>query len=157
MHDLDILRESSEDVWDYLNTAKQKTDNFQNRLDTYSPDSETITKLRDYKDKTVVIVFSAEWCTDCYQNVPIIAQLNNETGLEVLVFGHLKRDSKNNKRRWSVPPSPPEVDEFNVTKIPHIIVLNTRGQVLGEIVENPPKGKTLEEAMLDILDASSNL
>ena len=64
------------------------------------------------------------------------------------------RNSKNHGNRWSVPPSPSEVEEFDVQKIPLIIVLNAQGQVLGEIVENPPEKKTLEQSLLDILDAS---
>lgn len=154
MHNLEILRVGSEDVWDYLESSKVKTPKFQNRLGSYSLNPGTVEKLRDYVDKATIVIFSAEWCKDCHSNVPVMALLNRDTGLEVLVFGHLMRDSKNHGKRWSTPPSPPEVDEFNVIKIPLIIVLNTQGQVLGEIVENPPEGKTLEQALLNILEAS---
>jgi len=50
-----------------------------------------------------------------------------------------------------VPPSPPEVDEFSVPKIPLIVVLNKDGEKAGEIVENPPPGKTVEQALLAIM------
>jgi thiol-disulfide isomerase/thioredoxin len=115
---------------------------------------ETVDLQKKYVDKATVVVFSAEWCKDCHSNIPVLAQINRDVGLEVLVFGHLMRDSKNHGNRWSVPPSPPEVKEFNVIKIPLILVLNTQGQVLGEIVENPPEGKTLEQALLNILEAN---
>ena len=154
MHNIETLRTGSEDVWDYLESSKAKTPKFQNRLDSYRLNPETVDKLRKYVDKATIVVFSAEWCKDCYNNVPVLAHLNRDTGLEVLVFGHLMRNSKNHGNRWSVPPSPSEVEEFDVQKIPLIIVLNAQGQVLGEIVENPPENKTLEQSLLDILDAS---
>jgi hypothetical protein len=61
------------------------------------------------------------------------------------------RDAKSNTKKWAVPPSPPEVDEFNVAKIPYMIVLKKDGEKAGEIVENPPQGVTLEKALLDII------
>ena len=154
MHNLETLREGSEDVWDYLESSKAKTPKFQNNLDSYRLNPKTVDKLRKYVNKASVVIFSAEWCKDCYSNVPILAQLNRDTGFEVLVFGHLARDVKNPEKRWKVPPSPPEVKEFDVKKIPLITVLDVQGQVLGEIVENPPEGKTLEQALLNILEAS---
>jgi hypothetical protein len=44
-----------------------------------------------------------------------------------------------------------EVKEFDVVKIPLIVVLDRDGERVGEIVENPPPGKTVEGALLDIL------
>ena len=44
-----------------------------------------------------------------------------------------------------------EVKEFDVVKIPLIVVLNGDGEELGEIVENPPEGETLEESLFKIL------
>lgn len=36
-----------------------------------------------------------------------------------------------------------------------IAVFNTEGEMLSEIVENPPRGETLEKALLNILEAAS--
>ena len=62
------------------------------------------------------------------------------------------RDSKSNAKKWAVPPSPVEVEEFKVVKIPYIVVLDMRGVKRGEIVENPRPGLTLEEELLGILE-----
>ncbi len=67
------------------------------------------------------------------------------------------RDAKNPRpstadEKWKFPPSPPELKEFNVFNIPYIAVLNSRGDEVGAVIENPPKGKTLEETLLDILE-----
>jgi thiol-disulfide isomerase/thioredoxin len=99
----------------------------------------------------VVVVFSAEWCKDCRRNVPVLGLVAEATGLEVRVFGHLMREVKDSDERWSIPPSSPEVKEFNVIKIPLISVLDGNGEEIGEVVENPPEGQSLEEALLDIL------
>jgi hypothetical protein len=72
------------------------------------------------------------------------------------VFGHLKKGDRDAGELWEIPPSPPEVADFDVRKIPLIVVINHEGEVLGEIVENPPEGRTLEEAFLKILEAASD-
>ena len=153
MHDLDKIRASSEPVLEYVEACREKAPSLHEQYETYLLDEEVVTKIRCYVGRYLVVVFSAEWCPDCHRNVPVLALLSRETGLEVRVFGHLMRDSKNDKRRWRIPPNPPEVDDFDVVKIPHIAVLDMKGEVFGEIIENPPEGKTLEKALLDILEA----
>ena len=153
MHDLEKIRAASEPVLEYVEASKEKAPKFNEQIETYRLDEEAVTKIRCHSDRVVVAVFSAEWCPDCHRNVPILALLNREAGLEVRVFGHLMRDAKNEDRRWRIPPSPPEVDDFDVVKIPHIAVLDMNGEVIGEIIENPPEGKTLEQAILALLEA----
>lgn len=151
MHDLDKIRVSSESVLDYVEACREKAPRLYEQYETYRLDEEVVTKIRCHSDRVIVVVFSAEWCPDCHRNVPILALLNRETGLEVRVFGHLIRDAKKGSR-WRIPPSPPEVDDFDVVKIPHIAVIDMNGEVVGEIIENPPEGKTLEQALLDIFE-----
>ena len=153
MHDLDKIRVASEPVLEYMEDCGEKAARFHEQYETYLLDDEAVTKIQCHSGSVIVVVFSAEWCPDCHRNVPILALISREAGLEVRVFGHLMRDAKNNDRRWKIPPSPPEVDDFDVVKIPHIAVLDLKGDVVGEIIENPPGGKTLEQALLDILEA----
>ncbi len=75
------------------------------------------------------------------RNVPVLDLLAEATGLEVRVFGHIMRDAKSNTRKWAVPPSPPEVEEFNVAKIPLIVVLKKDGEKMGEISRKPAPGE----------------
>ena len=150
-YDLEAIRSNSESVVDYLKSSEEKTPRFAERKTTYKLDKETVEKIKAYAGSAVVIVFSAEWCPDCYRNVPVLGLLSEETGLEVRVFGHLMRNVKDPDERWAIPPSPPEAKDFNVIKIPLIIVLNEEGEKMGEIIENPPEGQTLERALLDIL------
>ncbi len=150
-HDLKRLKERSESVQDYLASIAETAPGFAERRAEYRLDEQTATELGKRADDAVVIVFSAEWCKDCRRNVPVLGLIAEETGMEVRVFGHLMRNVKDFNERWSVPPSPPEVKEFDVVKIPLISVLDRNGVKVGEIVENPPEGQSLEEALLSIL------
>ena len=153
MLDPEKIRAGSEPVLEYVKTCREKAPRLQEQYESYVLDGEAVTKIRCHAERYLVVVFSAEWCPDCHRNVPILALLSRDTGLEVRVFGHLMRDAKNDGRRWKIPPSPPEVDDFDVVKIPHIAVLSMNGEVVGEIIEDPPEGKTLEQALLDIFEA----
>jgi len=151
MYDLEKIRASSMPVLEYVEDCREKAPELHEQYETYVLDEEAVTKIRWHAGRVMVVVFSAEWCPDCHRNVPILALVSRETGLEVRVFGHLMRDAK--RTGWRIPPSPPEVDDFKVVKIPHIAVLDVNGEVVGEIIENPPEGKTLEQALLDVLEA----
>jgi len=152
MYDVAKLRGNSEPILEYLEGSKVKTDRFMERFHGYKLDHGVAEKIKKHAGEAVAFVFSAEWCPDCQRNVPVLALIHEATGLEVRVFGHIMRDSKSNTRRWAVPPSPREVDEFNVAKIPYIVVLDKKGAKMGEIVENPRPGLTLEEELLGILE-----
>ncbi|UCD45221.1 MAG: thioredoxin family protein [Candidatus Bathyarchaeota archaeon] len=152
--ELEKLREKAEPVSRYLDSVSGTSSAFARRREEYSPDEGVLSELKEHASRAVIIVFSAEWCPDCFRNVPVLDVIREATGIEVLVFGHLMRDVKDPKSRWHIPPSPEEVKEFDVVRIPLITVLNNEGEKIGEIVENPPEGKTLETALLDILRTS---
>lgn len=150
-YDIAKLRKSSEAVHDYVTEQSMAKEAFDKRREEYKLDPLIFKELKNRAKDYLIIVFSAEWCPDCVRNVPVLNLLAEATGIEVRVFGHIMRDTKNNTRKWAVPPSPPEVNEFNVPKIPLIVVLKKDGEKLGEIIENPPPEKTLELALLDIV------
>ena len=150
-YDVSKLRNGSESVHEYVSKPSKAKNTFDMRRAEYKLETAVVKELKKRAKDFAVIVFSAEWCPDCMRNVPVLDMLAETTGLEVRVFGHIMRDAKSNTRKWEVPPSPPEVDEFNVAKIPYMIVLKKDGEKVGEIVENPPPGVTLERALLDII------
>ncbi len=151
-YDLTRLRKNSEGIADYLSSVSGEAPAFAKRKREYRLNENITGELKRHSGEAVVIVFSAEWCPDCHSNVPVLGLLSEATGLDVRVFGYLKRDTKNPDKRWRIPPSPAEVREFNVIKIPLIVVLNKEGEKIGEIVEKPPEGKSIEEALLNILE-----
>ena len=148
---LETIRNNSESVDAYIRSSKKKASQFTERKSTYTLDEKAVEKIRHHAGKVTVVAFSAKWCPDCHRNIPVLSLISEATGIEVRVFGHLMRDFKNPDERWRIPPSPPEVKEFNVVRIPLITVLNEHGEKVGEIVENPPEGQTLENALLEIL------
>lgn len=150
-YELETVRRNSESVADYLKSSGGRSPKFVERKATYKLNKDTVEKIKAIAGSAVVVVFSAEWCPDCSRNVPVLGLISEETGLEVMVFGHLMRNVKDPNEKWAIPPSPLEVKKFNVIKIPLITVLNEEGEKLGEIIENPPEGQTLERALLDIL------
>lgn len=123
------------------------------RYESYSVEMETVSKIKRYFDKYIIFAFSAEWCKDCARNIPVLARLQEETGLITRIFGHVMKDAKSSTKKWRIPPSPEEINLFDVIKIPSIYILDKQGNKVGEIIENPPNGKTLETAILDILES----
>ena len=153
MYDKSRLDENSEDVKHYMESSREKAPQFMERYESYELEKEMETKLKCHNHKNTIYAFSAEWCPDCYRNIPVLAHIQEETGLRVRIFGHLMRDAKNPNKRWRIPPSPEEVELFDLVKIPSMYILDKQGNKVGEIIENPPTGKTLEAAILDILES----
>lgn len=149
--DLGKIRRRSEGVHEYVSAPSKAKDAFDKRRAEYVLDASVVKELKKRAKDFTVVAFSAEWCPDCMRNVPVLDMLAEAAGVEVRVFGHMMRDAKSNTKKWAVPPCPPEVDEFDVVKIPLIVVINREGEKVGEIVENPPQGVTLEQALLDIV------
>jgi thiol-disulfide isomerase/thioredoxin len=150
MYDIEKLRQNSEKISVYIRTHKIFKKNAE-----YELDQEVVDRFKNYANDVIIFVFSAEWCPDCKKHLPVLGLLAKATGIEVNVFGHLMRDPKKPKGYWRIPPSPPEVEEFFIKKIPTIAVLDIEGNKVGTIVENPPEMKTLEKALLDIIESAS--
>lgn len=145
------IRKRTVSVNEYLNSLGEPfREKFFTRKQTYKLNQEVITQLKKFADKFVVVAFSAEWCKDCAANIPVLALISEETGLEVRVFGGLMKDPLSHIRKWRIPPSPPEVETFRVDKIPLIILFSKEGKEVGKIIENPLK-PTLEEELLTVI------
>jgi thiol-disulfide isomerase/thioredoxin len=153
MYSIEKLNADSEDVKHYIESSKEKEPRFMERYNSYEVDKEIATKIKCHSEKYAIYAFSAEWCPDCMRNIPVLARIQEKTGLKTRIFGHIMRDAKSSTKRWRIPPSPAEVDEFDVIKIPSMYILDKDGNKVGEIIENPPTGMTLEAAILDILES----
>jgi thiol-disulfide isomerase/thioredoxin len=148
---LSEIREKTVSVSQYIESLKQPfQEKFLTRKQTYQLKTETVKQLK-FADKYVVVVFSAEWCKDCASNIPVLALISEATGIEVRVFGSLKKDPLDHAKKWRIPPSPPEVETFNVDKIPLIILFDREGKESGRIIENSSKMPTLEEELCEII------
>ncbi len=138
-------------VSQYINSLEEPFhQKFLTRKQTYQLKQEAISQLKKFVNNYVIVAFSAEWCKDCATNIPVLALVSEATGLEVRIFGGLKKDPLSHTRKWRIPPSPPEAETFNVDKIPIIMVFDKEGRKIGEIIENP-REPTLEEELLKII------
>jgi thiol-disulfide isomerase/thioredoxin len=150
--DLSELRKRTVSVSQYIESLKQPFhEKFLTRKQAYQLKQEAINQLKKFADRYIVVAFSAEWCKDCTANIPVLALISEATGLEVRIFGGLKKDPLGYTRKWRIPPSPPEVKTFQVDKIPLIIVFDKEGKDIGKIIENPQKKPTLEEELIQII------
>jgi thiol-disulfide isomerase/thioredoxin len=148
--DMEEIKKKTLPVNQYIeNINEPLCERFLERKKAYQLNVKNLNKLKRLANNYVVVAFSAEWCKDCAANIPVLALISEATGLEVRIFGGLKRDPLNPTRKWSIPPSPPEVEKFHVDKIPLILVFNKEGKEIGRIVENPKA--TLEEEILQII------
>ena len=112
---------------------------------------EATSRLAGFAKDYALVVFSAQWCKDCATNIPVLALMSEATGINVRVFGGLKKDPLSQTHKWRIPPSPPEVEAFHVDKIPTIIVISKEGREIGRIVENPKFAPTLEQEICEII------
>jgi len=143
-------------VSQYIDNLQQPfREKFLTQRQTYEPKQEAVDQLKKLADKYIVVAFSAEWCKDCAANIPVLDLISEATGLEVRIFGGLKKDPLSHTRKWRIPPSPTEVETFNVDKIPFIILFDKEGKEIGKIIENPKQAPTLEEELLKIIQKNN--
>ena len=149
---LSEIRKKTISVEQYLDSLEEPFhERFLTKKQTYKLSQEAVNQLKKIADKYVIVAFSAEWCKDCTVNIPVLALISEATELEVRIFGGLKKDPLGHTRKWRIPPSPQEVETFQVDKIPLIIVFDKNGKDVGKIIENPQKKPTLEEELIQIV------
>ena len=149
---LNEIRARTVSANDYINSLEEPfKGKFLTRKQTYQLNLEAISQLKAFAGKYVIIAFSATWCKDCALNIPVLALINEIAGVEVRVFGGLKKDPLDQVHKWRIPPSPQEVEALNVKKIPLIIVADAEGREIGRIVEKPSHQPTLEQEIIEII------
>jgi thiol-disulfide isomerase/thioredoxin len=150
--DLSDVRKKTVEAGQYISSLDQPfRQNFLIAEQTYQMNSRAINQLKKFAGSFVVVAFSAGWCKDCAKNIPVLALIGKATGLEIRVFGGLKKDPLSHVRKWRIPPSPSEVETFSVEKIPLIIVFDDGGVEIGRIIENPKQWPTIEEELLAVI------
>ncbi len=149
---LSEIRRRAVKVDQYIDSLEEPfKDRFLARMQTYQLQMQLVDQLKKRVNDFMMLVFSASWCKDCAQYVPVLALIAGRTGLEVRVFGGLRRDPLSHTSKWRIPPSPSEVLAFGVDKIPLIIVFDLDGREIGRIVESPKRYPTLEQELCEII------
>jgi thiol-disulfide isomerase/thioredoxin len=153
-HDIEQLKKNGKNLEEFLTTLTTKDGKILlENMKKYEPKEEIIKQLVEKAHRHTFIVFSAPWCKDCKINVAALAKIvEKNPNLDVLFFSGIKTAPLDPNIRWKVPPSPPEVNDFDLRKIPTIYILNSSGKVINAMVENPKTKETLEEELLFLLE-----
>ena len=132
------------DPFDYINEVKvQKSrQSMKRRLQEYNPNTASLDMLERVDEKYHLIVFSADWCSDCIAYVPglaksLIMAKNNMLQARVVDYDAY-RDM---------------AEEFNIRAIPTIIVFDKNWKEVGRFVETPKKYGTVEQELCAILES----
>lgn len=150
--DLSEIRKRTVSISHYIDGLEEPfKESFVARKQTYQLHKEAVDQLKQFAHSYMVVAFSASWCKDCAQNIPVLALIAETTGLQVRVFGGLMKDPLSHTSKWRIPPSPPEVIAFNVDKTPLIIVFDVNGREIGRIVESAKRCATLEQELCEII------
>ena len=150
--DLSEIERKTVSVNQYLEGLEPRfREKFSINRQTYQPKLETMKQLKEVADRYVIVAFSAGWCKDCSVVISILALISEATGLKVRIFGGLKKDPLSHTKKWRIPPSPPEVETFNVDRIPSVVIINKEGKEIGRVIEKPTRLPTLEEELLEIV------
>jgi thiol-disulfide isomerase/thioredoxin len=152
MVDLTEIRSRTTNVTDYIDGLRDKDkEKFLEVYNTYKLNTDVVDKLHEALKDLTVVVFSAAWCGDCKRAMPVMQHIEEQLGLEVLVFSKIKTAPLDPDRQWAIPPSPPEIDEWGVTAIPWFNFFTQEGELVGTLIEKPTVKETLEEEILHVL------
>jgi thiol-disulfide isomerase/thioredoxin len=102
---------------------------------------------------TIVALF-ANWCGDSRKAIPVLALLEKEIGRNIPCLGGMKKPPYGSKKLWDVPPSPVEVETFEVTSSPTILIFDKEGIEIGRIKTRAKMTSTIEEELVKIIEDS---
>ena len=153
-HDVKKLIENGKNVEEVIESFDCKgSEDIKFKCENYEPNHDAAKELaKKGKDYTIVI-FSADWCKDCKNNVgPFAKVVSLYPEINAVFFKGIKSAPLDPNIRWKVPPSPPEVNDFDLRKIPTFYILDKEGYVKGELIENPVTKETVEEEILHLIE-----
>ncbi len=115
---------------------------------------EAVEKLKEYSQEYTFVIIFADWCGDARKAVPVMALLEEEIGIKVPSLGGMTKPPYGSDKFWAVPPSPEEVDKFEITSSPTILIFNKEGEEIGRIKTRAKMTPTLEEEIVKIIEDS---
>jgi thiol-disulfide isomerase/thioredoxin len=143
-------------VTDYIDkmSASQKG-GFLRRRDAYELNKDAIELLKGFKDQYEFIVFFADWCGDSRKAVPVLSLLEQELEIKITALGGMTKPPYGSDVFWAVPPSPTEVETFDIRSSPTIVVFKKSGEEVGRMKTRPKMTATVEEELIWIIEKSN--
>lgn len=78
---------------EYIGSLEQIfRDRFLARKQTYQLQCVAVEELQKSAGSFIIVAFSASWCKDCAEQIPVLGLIAEATGLEVRIFGGIKKD-----------------------------------------------------------------
>jgi thiol-disulfide isomerase/thioredoxin len=153
MPTLDDIQQEAKGASECIETIPQMyRGGFLRQKDEYSLNPKALEKLKVLcKDYTCAILY-ADWCGDSRRALPVLALIEEQTGKKVLALGGMTKPSYGSNKLWAVPPSPPEVEIFEVTSSPTILIFNRQGEEIGRIKTRQRLTPTIEEEIVKIIE-----
>ncbi len=152
MVDLADIGERTKTVKEYIEGLDEKNhDAFMKMYNEYSLDDKAVDEMKGLIKDLTVVVFSAGWCGDCKQAMPVMLQLEEQLGMDVRVFSDIKTKPLDPNVQWSIPPSPQEMDDWEVKAIPWFEFIDKDGNRVAILIEKPTVKDTLEAEIVHVL------
>ena len=120
----------------------------------YNLNSDAVEKLRTLLVDYEIVVIFADWCGDAKKAVPVLAKLEEELDVKIKALGGMKKPPYGSDKDWAVPPSPEEVDIFEITSSPTILIFKKSGEEVGRIKTRAKMTGTIEEEVVKIIEES---
>ncbi len=153
MPSLDDVQSDAPGCCDYLEKMSPAyKGGFQRRKDDYKINDQALEKLKEYLDDFSIAVLFADWCGDARNAVPVLAIIEEQTGKKIHALGGMTKPLYGSDKFWAVPPSPKEVDTFEVTSSPTILIFNKEGNEIGRIKTRQKMTPTIEEEIVKIIE-----
>ncbi len=156
---------SLEDFQKDAPSAKDAIDNlspiykggFIRQKNEYKLNQNAIEKIKAFIEEGFKIVtLFADWCGDARRVVPVLALIEEEIGKEIPCLGGMTKPPYGSGKFWAVPPSPVEVDIFDVRSSPTILIFDKEGEEIGRIQTRAKKTPSIEEEIVKIIEDSRN-
>ena len=127
---------------------------FIRQRDEYELNEEATSKLKDLMQEYTVVILFADWCGDSRRALPVMALLEKEIGKPIRALGGMTKPPYGSDKHWAVPPSPIEVDIFEVTSSPTILIFDKEGNEIGRIKTRAKMTPTIEQELVKIIEDS---
>lgn len=101
-----------------------------------------------------IVALFADWCGDARKAIPVLSLLEKEIGKEIPCLGGMTKPPYSSDKLWAVPPSPLEVETFEATSSPTILIFNKDGEEVGRIKTRQKMTPSIEEEIVKIIEDS---
>ncbi|MFW9980037.1 MAG: thioredoxin family protein [Candidatus Thorarchaeota archaeon] len=123
----------------------------------YNLNEYALAGLKETVGKYEIVVLFADWCGDARKAIPALAHIETSLGIKIRALGGMTKPGFRSDRFWAVPPSPIEVEIFDIRSSPTVLIFNKEtGEEIGRIKTRPKMTPTMEEEILKVIvDAGS--